>query len=149
MKSISTLTRHLYLAGAIATNNASPNINIDFPTTAYSELSYFQEETAQSGFFPFLAMFDINGIPVSVGSSNFKHNVIKIYPNPTNGSVIVDPNMNTAYRIEMYDVFGKKLYSRDNNRGSIQINMTQYSPGIYIVTIVSSGETYSAKLIKQ
>lgn len=150
---ISEDNTRLYLAGAGATNNfPGSNVSVLFPTVNYDDssfLDYFQlVPPALNGFYPFMAMFDINGIPVSVDDAVDEAKMIHLYPNPTNEAVMVEPNINTKYKIEVYDVFGKKLFSKDNNRGSIRINLKSYSTGIYLVNILSEGETYSAKLIK-
>jgi hypothetical protein len=68
--------------------------------------------------------------------------VLTIYPNPANGRVFVeyDSGVN-ADRVEVYNVFGQKVYDRDVRTNPVIIDMTSFGgSGIYVVRLVREME---------
>ncbi len=56
---------------------------------------------------------------------------LSIFPNPTNGTLTInDPNI---HKIELYDVSGKILFSKNLNEQSYQMQLQNFSEGIYFV----------------
>jgi len=76
----------------------------------------------------------------------------KVYPNPTNGSVILniksDDNLNA---IRIVDVFGKVVYNKQTNEAeskSFTISLSGLSAGIYFVSAEAvNGQSKSQKII--
>jgi len=78
-------------------------------------------------------------------------NMLKVYPNPSNGSatVIIPKNaMDCELRIE--DVSGKLVFQKNNNSGSA-IRLQNLKPGFYIIRLISkeTGKQYIEKLVVQ
>lgn len=76
----------------------------------------------------------------SMGNSAFNADTIAIYPNPTINSVTIT-NSNSVEKISkitIYDVAGKRIYTLSNNNlNSINLDVSQFSKGIYMVEITS------------
>lgn len=72
---------------------------------------------------------------------------LKVYPNPSNGIFTI--NSEEVLDIKVYDLIGKLIYSNKVNSGINQIDISNYSNGIYLLQYsTTSGKTNSIKLIK-
>lgn len=62
---------------------------------------------------------------------------IKIFPNPTTGLLnIVIPSVNDTYRVVIYDVSGKAIYSASlNEKQNSELDVSQLENGIYLITV--------------
>lgn len=76
---------------------------------------------------------------------------IKIYPNPTKDIINVDFNGKNFKTVEVYSIEAKKLITLDvSSKTKIEINLSQYPEGIYMVNLIdSNGKTYPNKIIKK
>jgi hypothetical protein len=82
---------------------------------------------------------------------NEKNNIIglNVYPNPNNGTFIVDLNNNTAKTITVTDVTGRIVYSIVTNETKQQININNLTNGVYFAKITSEGKTTTVKIVKE
>ena len=71
--------------------------------------------------------------------------VFSIYPNPSKGNLKIENNFNHKYDISFIDITGKSIFYKNNNRGSINLNIPNIEKGIYILRI----ESYSKSLFKK
>ncbi len=73
---------------------------------------------------------------------------LSIYPNPvTNGNVIVyiTTKKNISKKIEVYNVLGKKIYAIDLSGN--ELNISQFSSGVYILKITENNISETRKLV--
>lgn len=84
----------------------------------------------------------------SVGLKEFgNNNNFFIYPNPTNNIIKINSAMrNAEFSVSIYDVTGKQVLYKDN---VLQVDLSEFSNSIYLMTIKQSGQTWQAKVIKQ
>lgn len=83
----------------------------------------------------------------SLGMKEFDLATIKIYPNPTNGSLYIDLNNATETLVEIYSVLGKKVFQKSiNSTENLQLN--HLSAGVYILKLTQENNSISKKLIK-
>ena len=74
---------------------------------------------------------------------------LKIFPNPTNGRLIVDCGNNTPIQIIFYDMTGKEVLNQNINNKT-EINIGNLPKGIYSVSIISGNEVIgNCKIVKQ
>lgn len=75
---------------------------------------------------------------------------IAIYPNPSNNIINIVTGKTQFNKISITSIDGRKIYERTfENRNILQLDISSYANGIYIINIRSdSGEIYSRKLIK-
>lgn len=71
---------------------------------------------------------------------------VNIYPNPAESFVNIE--VEDMDFVELYDVFGKRLYSEEGN-DKVQIDMSPYSSGVYLLRIYSEGKSYFEKIIRR
>jgi hypothetical protein len=84
-----------------------------------------------------------------LGNSNFEINSgLSIYPNPSKGIFTILSEEDSA--IDLYDIIGKKVYSNKVSVGSSTIDLSNYTNGIYLLTVTNQkGNLNTFKLIKQ
>ena len=71
----------------------------------------------------------------------------EIYPNPTTDKVSIVSYAATINSVEIYNINGQIVYSKNVNANTIKINTTSFSDGVYIMNIHSKKATISRKLI--
>ena len=65
---------------------------------------------------------------------------VKLYPNPATDHIIVE-GVAPASEVTLHSLTGERLYaSRTDSRGVLQIDLTPYADGVYLVCV--AGETY-------
>lgn len=70
-----------------------------------------------------------------------------IYPNPTNATLNIQlGNDLTINSLKIYDIFGKLIIEKTENLN--QINVENFSKGVYILEIISDGEIFKNKFFK-
>jgi hypothetical protein len=80
-------------------------------------------------------------------------NDIKLYPNPTTGTFIVElpeSTISADVSFTIIDIYGKELLSRsiENNTNTIfQFNLTNVAKGTYLLKVTSSGITYRQPIV--
>jgi len=73
---------------------------------------------------------------------------IAIYPNPTNDFLNIKLDETTIENVKIYDIKGALLYENNNNINEININLSDFTAGIYFLKInYPYGET-THKIIK-
>jgi hypothetical protein len=71
---------------------------------------------------------------------------LNLYPNPvTNGKVYITSKNDLEKEIIIFDVLGKKVLQ--TVLSSKELNVSNLSPGVYIIKIIEEGATSSRKLI--
>jgi len=75
---------------------------------------------------------------------------ISVYPNPTSGGLRVQSSKFKLQDIEIYDIYGRKVSSHhlDISSSHYLINISHLSTGIYILKIMTEGNIYSHKIVK-
>ena len=68
---------------------------------------------------------------------------IMVYPNPTKNILNIESSLNITY--SLYDFTGKVLINESNQN---KINLTNYSNGVYFLTINYNGNKFNKKIIK-
>ena len=115
-----------------------------------SDGSYLYGMTTMGGANGDGVIFKIDGLAgVEETSNNFG---INISPNPANDNVNVD--LGISYKentkLNLYDIHGKLVYHLENLKGElVQIDLSTFEKGIYILSIVSDKEAKNYKVVKQ
>ncbi|MFO0322119.1 MAG: T9SS type A sorting domain-containing protein [Bacteroidota bacterium] len=78
------------------------------------------------------------------------HNKFNCYPNPNNGIFEVSLPNDETYTIEVFDLIGKKIFSKANcSSNKIDINLSEQTKGFYIIQVFNTNQTQTQKLIIQ
>ena len=93
----------------------------------------------------------ISNFPSSISEMNDDH-LIDISPNPALN--IIKISLNSSDRlinnINIFDVYGKVLFSKESKSNEINIDISKYSNGVYFINcIMNDGSTVIKKIIKK
>jgi hypothetical protein len=78
-------------------------------------------------------------------------NNINIYPNPTNGiaTMVIEDYQNIDC-LMLFDIYGRLLNQVKIESSTTSIDLTRYSPGMYIVNLRKEGRTIkNLKVVKK
>jgi len=78
-------------------------------------------------------------------NEHFLDNIISIYPNPTSDIINIDLKDKLNAEIQIFNMYGKKVYNKQFVQDFIAIDISNYTNGIYILKI----NNQKIKLIKQ
>jgi hypothetical protein len=75
----------------------------------------------------------------------------RIYPNPSNGIITVRINTvrSSTALIKVQDIFGKVVFESSARNGIMNLNLSDYSSGIYLVSLEDDGTQSTKSLIIQ
>jgi hypothetical protein len=80
--------------------------------------------------------------------TNNKNDLI-VYPNPSNGQLIIRFDSDAIRNLKMFDIHGREVL-RTNLRGSLSnINIQNLSNGIYLLSVFENGSVKSIRVVKQ
>ncbi len=91
------------------------------------------------------------GNATSIDEAN-KDEISKLYPNPNNGEFTLEINTKIDYsKFEIYNSLGDLILSSDINTNdkTIKVNISTYSPGMYLIVLKSEGINSNIKFIKK
>ena len=75
------------------------------------------------------------------------HKNITIQPNPATSNFTVDLGSAGKADVEMFNLVGQKVYSTTTNDASIQVNVSDYKSGVYMLKINKNGQIYTSKVV--
>ncbi len=87
--------------------------------------------------------------PVSVGLADnaAEDKSVTMYPNPTNGSVMMDTNGQRILEISVYNTTGQLIANPDVYSNSI--DLSSFSSGIYMVKITTAENVITKRIVKK
>lgn len=68
-----------------------------------------------------------------------------IYPNPANDFVKIQSD--GVQSIEIYNVMGKLMYSEEMYNGTIQVDLSDFSSGMYLLNLKTENGSFNSKLV--
>ena len=88
----------------------------------------------------------IKGTTVSISENTIEG--LRVYPNPTNGAVIVNANENIQ-NVSVINLVGQEVLKFDNNGMNAQLDLSDLSSGSYILKISTDKTTATYQIIKK
>lgn len=132
-------------------NNSQTSVNSPIPiitnpsfTTASGGVQFFVSPIISGGTI-------INSLCTSVGthSLEYKNSKLYFYPNPTAETFTVELPEKEAFGLLISDIMGRLIYERKNATGTITIDASDFSSGVYFVKAVNERTVLTGKLIKE
>lgn len=77
-----------------------------------------------------------------------KENALNIFPNPTSGNIQINSDKE-IFKIQIHDVHGRMMQETFENGNSIPIDITQFSSGMYLLTIHTKSGISHVKILKK
>ncbi len=84
----------------------------------------------------------VNGSVILSGSDNS----IKIYPNPASGNINIISEK-APFQVSLYNILGAEVYSGLSNTKSFQMDVGQYTKGIYLIKVTDQYNDVSIQKI--
>jgi Leucine-rich repeat (LRR) protein len=85
---------------------------------------------------------------LGVDSANFR-NQIKIYPNPVKDLLLIQFGNNKEYEVKFYNFSGQKLLEQTAQSNLLQIDMSRFKSGNYLVQITTGSQILYDHIIKE
>lgn len=84
-----------------------------------------------------------------IGINEQAQQTYNVYPNPVNETLTID-NMKDVNKVEIFDITGQlvKSFVNNNSAEQTQINTSDLTSGMYILTVHSGNSSTSSKLMK-
>ena len=125
-------------------------VNID-ALDSYTWMVNGQTYTS-SGTYEFLdtinCVLEILNLALTNSISEELTNNLSIYPNPTNGTIVISLPKNDQYTFNLYDSQGKLVFEDTALANSIVHDLSSYRPGLYIFKVALSDVIYIERVIK-
>jgi hypothetical protein len=77
---------------------------------------------------------------------------INFYPNPTNSILHLNLSSNRIIdSVTVFDVNGREIFHQNskNNKSSQDLNLSNFSSGMYVIRVRSGSELYHGKIFKK
>ncbi len=95
-------------------------------------------------------------VPFRISDSNSKEitevdfeESLSVYPNPTDGIININSDIDVLDKVEIYDVTGKLVTSLDlRNHYSQQVDLSSMNEGVYILKVIGENFSSSQKVFK-
>lgn len=84
----------------------------------------------------------------SLGLNELTLSNLRLFPNPTKDRLIIS-NSSSIEKIELYNLIGQKIFEKDFLTDKINIDLTNYKKGVYLIKIFSEGKVQTNKVIKE
>lgn len=75
--------------------------------------------------------------------------VFDIYPNPTQGFILVSNTIGLKATLTIANTIGQTIYTSSEINTSIELDISDYSSGLYLLTVFTQLENYSFEIIKE
>ena len=74
---------------------------------------------------------------------------IQVYPNPVKSKLNIEFKNSIAdeYIIELYNLFGKRIFIRNTNSRTVNIDMSNFSSGLYLLKCLAGNEIITKKIV--
>jgi CubicO group peptidase (beta-lactamase class C family) len=73
-------------------------------------------------------------------------NSISIYPNPSHSTITIDLPSSTDFKIEISNILGELMMKSENQS---QVDVSELTNGLYILTVRQGGNLFATKIIKE
>ncbi len=74
--------------------------------------------------------------------------LMSLYPNPSKGLFNLKANF-LMEKVEVYDVSGRRIFTADPLKNSLEINLTDHESGIYMLKVFAENGNFSRSLVIQ
>lgn len=93
-----------------------------------------------------ITLCDTSGVGIK---ENISINTIKVFQNPSNETFNISlPNQQT-FHVQVIDITGRKVHERKNATGTIKVDCSGFSSGVYFVKALNEKIVLTGKMVKE
>lgn len=95
-------------------------------------------------------LLSVDDVAIEMGENIFEVSTLPLFsvrPNPATEMVILTPFTNESYSVRMYDNSGRLVWSADNLQGETQLNVSEFTKGVYFLQMKQGNNVKSEKVI--
>lgn len=81
-----------------------------------------------------------------VGIKLMDNNLVKVFPNPAEGNINIEYS-SAPYQVIIFNGLGEKVYSKNSENNSFQVNVSQFNRGLYLVKLIDSNRVVTVQKI--
>lgn len=132
--------------GETVTLQVVPNVNFTFLNWTVNGEVVSEEET-----YSFIVTEDrllVANLQYFEGVEDYSNATLSIYPNPANSILTVEAG-EEDFRLEVFNMTGERIYSRDNCMKHTEINVSDFADGTYVVRVIKGDAVKSIRFVKQ
>ncbi len=138
----------------------SDNCEIISVINDYNNMTYLQNETFPPGISniewtitDYASNETMCSFNVTVNTysniENINNLILKIIPNPTTGKFIIESSNNIIKDVIIKDIAGKTVYKRKVDSKSLNVNLSNKTSGIYMITVSDKFSSQTFRVIKK
>jgi hypothetical protein len=87
---------------------------------------------------------------ITLSQDEFAINDFRIVPNPASSKFALSlPNADNNAKLEVFDVLGKKLLTKNLNKMTSTIDVSKWNSGVYLIRVITDNGTQTKRFIKQ
>ncbi len=86
-------------------------------------------------------------LPPDVVGEQYVEN-LRVFPNPSNGSVYVSSESSVVLELQVFDMFGRMLLHENVDEKEFSVDLSGYNAGIYMFQFVTSDGVKTSRIIK-
>jgi hypothetical protein len=90
-----------------------------------------------------------SGITTFISNSTHDQETISVIPNPNNGNFMISSNDNEIFDASIYNNLGQLIKFLPQNKSNVNVDLSEFSAGLYIVLIKKGGLNKSIKVIHE
>ncbi|WP_264522353.1 T9SS type A sorting domain-containing protein [Flavobacterium sp. N1994] len=83
-----------------------------------------------------------------LGNDEFEMKALKVYPNPTIDLLNISYN-DSISKVEVFNIIGQQVLSVENSTNEIQIDMSRFASGTYLIKVSAADLFKTVKVIKK
>lgn len=92
--------------------------------------------------------FMTNETGLSIATETSKAD-FKIYPNPATEKITIESSIKSQQQVSVLDVLGHNIANYEMNAESLEINLSGFAPGTYLLLFRNGNQTASTRFVKQ
>ena len=95
-------------------------------------------------------LLSVDDVEIEMGDNIYEVSSLPLFsvrPNPATEMVILTPFTDENYSARMYDTNGKLVWSADNVNGETQLNVSEFTKGVYFLQMKQGSNVKSEKVI--
>ena len=111
------------------------------------QVSNSSSDCAQSSVCHLLYIDDLRYSNIGIGNQSIERSFFECFPNPAQGRVVIE-SKERMQNLKLYDMQGRILLNQQCTGNNANINVSNYSPGTYIIEVQDENLTNSSQLIR-